>query len=380
MFLDGSERSLKSALETLKRFYCMSGLKINIDKTRAVWIGSMNKSNLTLCKEYKLDWDQKPIKILGVTFTPEVFDIWEHNGPDILQKVEKILTSWSKRKLTLQGKITIIKSLALSKFVHFLIALPNPPGNLTQTLNKLFYRFLWNSGPDRIKRKYIVKDLSKGGLRMIHIDCFTKALKVTWWRRYIQNTVCTWSTLSGVNLSNIYIRGDNFANLKAEEVRNPFWKDTLQSWKSFCRNVSVETLEDILSSPIWYNSKLSQGQNLFIKEWHDKGIHNIVDLLNMEGTFYTFDDFKEKYNVNGTYLDYYSLLRKIPMVWKAKIRDGKIICQEFKHNVLHNCYVKYLTKEKKGSKTFYNILVGVKEAAPPPCRWVNIADEISQEH
>ena len=61
----------------------MSGLKINIDKTKAIWIGSMTKSNRKLCQEYKLDWDQKPIKILGVTFTPEVFNMWDYNSPEI---------------------------------------------------------------------------------------------------------------------------------------------------------------------------------------------------------------------------------------------------------------------------------------------------------
>ena len=69
-------------------------------------------------------------------------------------KVENIIKTWSKRKLTLLGKITIIKSLALSKFVHLFMGLPNPPGILMKRLNKLFYTFLCNSGPDRIKRKY----------------------------------------------------------------------------------------------------------------------------------------------------------------------------------------------------------------------------------
>ena len=38
--------------------------------------------------------------------------------------MEKTLLSWSKRKLTLPGKITVIKSLAFSKFIHLFTALP----------------------------------------------------------------------------------------------------------------------------------------------------------------------------------------------------------------------------------------------------------------
>ena len=73
-----------------------------------------------------------------------------------LEKVENTIKTWSKRRLSIQGKITIIKSLAIAKFVHLFLALPNPPGNLEKPLNKLFYKFIWNSGPDRIKRQYII--------------------------------------------------------------------------------------------------------------------------------------------------------------------------------------------------------------------------------
>ena len=247
IFLDGTEITLRKTLEKLNTFYLMSGLKLNIDKTKAIWIGSRNKSNRRLCKEYKLDWNQEPFKILGVTFTPEVFDIWDKNATDILKKVEYTIKAWSKRKLTLLGKITIIKSLALSKFVHLFLALPNPPGNLVKNLNKLFYSFLWNSGPDRIKRKFIVKDIEKGGLRMIQIDSFITALKVTWLRRHILQPDCSWSSLSNINMNSIFSKGENYAETKAKELLNPFWKDVLRSWKHFCKSVMPETLEDIQS-------------------------------------------------------------------------------------------------------------------------------------
>ena len=97
----------------------MSGLKINEDKTKTLWICSMSGSDLRLYHNYNLDWEQGPIKILGVIFTLEVFKIWDFNSLQAVRKMEQILQSWSKRKLTLPGKITIIKSLAFSKFIYF---------------------------------------------------------------------------------------------------------------------------------------------------------------------------------------------------------------------------------------------------------------------
>ena len=98
------------------------------------------------------------------------------------------LNQWSKRKLSLAGRITIIESLAVSKFVHLFISLPAPPNELIKELEKLFYKFLWNSGPDRVKRKIIIKNITCAGLRMIELKSFIKALKVSWLRRILQQS------------------------------------------------------------------------------------------------------------------------------------------------------------------------------------------------
>ena len=173
LLLDGSEISLKEALRTLKQYYIMSGLKINVDKTRALWIGSLSNSEKTLCDEYPLDWSQA----LGVVFSPLLFNIWDLNSQEVLLKVKNILNQWSRRKLTLIGRITVIKSLALSKFVHLFISLPAPPNELIKELEKMFYKFLWNSGPDRIKRRIIIKNIEYAGLRMVEFKVIYKSIK-----------------------------------------------------------------------------------------------------------------------------------------------------------------------------------------------------------
>ena len=45
---------------------------------------------------------------------------------------------WSKRKLNLIGRITIIKSLALAKFFPLLLVLPNPTDNLLTNIEIIF--------------------------------------------------------------------------------------------------------------------------------------------------------------------------------------------------------------------------------------------------
>ena len=136
IFLDGTEKSLQETLSVLDNFYIISGLKINIEKTKAIWIGSCSNSERKICRNYQLDWTQGPFKILGVTFTTEVFDIWDVNTAPYINKAKNLIQQWSKRKLTLFGRIIFIKSLVLSKFIHLFLALPNPPGELVKKIRK----------------------------------------------------------------------------------------------------------------------------------------------------------------------------------------------------------------------------------------------------
>ena len=92
------------------------------------------------------------------------------------------MNHWSKRRGTLSARITVIKSLAISKCVHLFISLPAHPNELIKELEKLFYRFLWNSGPGKIKRKVVVKNIECAGLRMVDLKSFIKALKISWLR------------------------------------------------------------------------------------------------------------------------------------------------------------------------------------------------------
>ena len=99
----------------------------------------------------------------------------------------KELNHWEKRNLTPFGKITVIKTLVLSKIVHILTSLPSPSKKLLNEINKIFYNFLWSDKPDKIKRSVIKLKFREGGLGMVDIELFDKALKLTWIRKTLLN-------------------------------------------------------------------------------------------------------------------------------------------------------------------------------------------------
>ena len=64
---------------------------------------------------------------------------------------------------------------------HLLMSLPDTSDKLLNDLEKMFYKFLWDNKPDKFKRQTV------GGLKMINIVNFTKALKGSWIRRLIRD-------------------------------------------------------------------------------------------------------------------------------------------------------------------------------------------------
>ena len=56
MFLDGTEESLKACLDLYHDFSKCSGLRINLSKTKAIWIGSKTKSLEILLAGEQLTW------------------------------------------------------------------------------------------------------------------------------------------------------------------------------------------------------------------------------------------------------------------------------------------------------------------------------------
>ena len=47
------------------------------------------------------------------------------------------------------------------------------------------FNFLWKNGRDKIKRQVVMQVYEKGGLRMVEINQFINALKISWIRRSI---------------------------------------------------------------------------------------------------------------------------------------------------------------------------------------------------
>ena len=63
--------------------------------------------------------NNKTVKILGVHFSYNRNLEQDKNFSEHILKIESILRSWRMRQLTLERRITVFKSLAISNVAHF---------------------------------------------------------------------------------------------------------------------------------------------------------------------------------------------------------------------------------------------------------------------
>ena len=205
------------------------------------------------------------------------------------------------RHLTPIGKITIIKTLVLSKFIHLFISLLTPTEYI-DAINKLLFDYIWNGKPDKINRQQICKKTSVG-LGMINVYNFERTLKIKWLMHFISGQETDWQTLlchDIKGLKRLFILGGEWSNLQISSL-NPFWKTVFTYFKELCRDVKVQTNQDIFSSSLWFNTHIGTDK-LFFPDWFKHGIHIVGDTINVNGNILSLLEVKNRYNFLVTFL------------------------------------------------------------------------------
>ena len=95
---------------------------------------------------------QDKLKILGMNFYIDQTNN-KNNWLDIIPKIKGIVQDHENRRLTIFGKIQIIKTLIIPLFIH-IARLVIPSEKITKEINQILFKFLWNNYPiEQLSRK-----------------------------------------------------------------------------------------------------------------------------------------------------------------------------------------------------------------------------------
>ena len=121
---------------------------------------------MPICGMRCINLHDDTIKVLGIHYSYDKQLENDENLKKYIAKIENVLKLWKARNLSLEGKITVFKSLALSKITHLALVKTIPPSIIDQ-LNKTQKNFIWNELNPKIKNSAINDNYENCGLKYV---------------------------------------------------------------------------------------------------------------------------------------------------------------------------------------------------------------------
>jgi hypothetical protein len=330
------ENSLKVALNTFENFYKCTGLKMNREKSEAIWIGASSNYRH---KPFKLKWT-KGATYLGIYISNDVKEINQKNFGDKIEKVKELLNMWTLRKMTIRGKIQIINTLIIPQMLYPSTVLAIPKSCIDE-YNHAIIKFLWNNKPAKVKYRSLINTIDKGGLKLQDLQSKVDSIKIKWikqmednechspWKGYLEYIIKDKCTA---------IPHYNYNIAEQHNINDGFYKQVFDIWRKIKIN-KVETYEDICRQPIWNNQNITVGnRTIAYNQWHNQGIRYIGDIIDDKGNIMTQQQIEQEYSITSHFLQYQSLSAAIPKHWKTIIKENKgLVCFDTNEQ---NCAIK----------------------------------------
>jgi hypothetical protein len=230
----GNIRIIKA---NLMLFESMSGLKVNYHKSLLVGINIAHNwieeaANILQCK-----LGSTPFKYLGLPIgaNPRRNSTWQ----TVIDVVKSRLSSWKHKKLSIGGRVVVIKSVLSAIPVYFLSFFKAPTGIISK-LESLFKQFLWGGSEDErkinwVKWEKICRPIEEGGLGIKNLRAFNISLLCKWdwktrseseslWYRALANRygVSEGSIRRGANSSSLWWKDISLLDSGVSEAVNTF--------------------------------------------------------------------------------------------------------------------------------------------------------------
>ena len=311
--------SLSSLLNTYGE---CSGLKLNKDKKEAYWLGSSYRNHEVL----DINKVNEPIKILGIFFTYDQLKSKELNFDSTLKSIRKSLNCWQWRNLTLIGKIQLVKTFAMPKFMYR-ASLISFDKDIIKSINSVIFNFVWR-GKDKIKRLALISEYEDGGLKMPHPESLIKTQRIACLKRYLDDYRSPWKVFLSHYLKNVgtrFLLQCNFTPSRLPCKLPIFYKECLEAWSDFNGNHDIiATKQDVLNEIVWNNQNLLiNKQSIYNKRIKEAGFLKLGDILSNGSKLKSWDAFREKNLSLSDYLLLQGIFSAIPPNWKLSLKDGE---------------------------------------------------------
>ncbi len=380
------ELSLNRALETLDKFALVSGLKLNRTKTELLKLGRGQLRDQAKSRNSGIKYISEGFKSLGIWFSIGGNDSSKLNFVNCIDRIRTQINIWRQRNLSLKGKITILKALIVPQLVY-VCSMLFVPDWFTAAVNKLFNDFLWDGKRAKVKNSTVIGEISKGGLKMPHVNSIIQSLKLNWLRRLLDpRCEGKWKSLSWrlINVSPVEL-SSKLLPKHLPPCATPFYQQIIDVWYDVY-SVEPRNVGEVLKEKVWRNCRILVGGAPVChgyKTWEDAGIERIENLVSKHnGKLLTLQEMRDKYQIEIETMKYNSVATAIPRQWKQLILESdKPIETEFHDNdsPYINARSKQIQFRQLKTRDFYWLLI--EKAFQPPTaidKWCAIYPQLQE--
>ena len=311
--------SVHRCVQLLEHFKKCAGLAINKDKTKVFQLGT---SSLITENKFGLRWTKDDVKVTGIYVGKNLNSLNREMIETKIQKMKTLTNMWKGRKLTIKGKITLIRCQMLPNLLYLASCLYFSDDQV-KSIDKVFFEFLWPNKKHHVKKNVIIQEIERGGLRMPDIESMIKSIKIMSLKRLCSgSSKYTEFVTQLLNLGNlkkhmIYKYDKNFLD---EQI--PFYyRQLLECWYEL-HSTPPKNTDEILEEHLYNNKFILVGGEPVKPDVgpHVNKLKRIKDLVDKDGNFINATELKNKNNVTIDIMLHNSIKSAIPRHWIDAIK------------------------------------------------------------
>ena len=325
-----TEKSITSCFKILHTYSEASGAKLNLKKTKGLYIGSWKNKQPTL-KE--IGWVNN-VTALGTKFGFNINyeDIWMKK----FTKFKKKINQWKKRDLTIFGKKTLINSYIISNIGYLTeIYAANIPDKFIKDTTDLIRDFLWEKPVWKVAKKTMALKKEHGGIEIPDVSVFIQSRKIKWLIRIIHTLPQNWNIIGQKILTRLDEKyNERFFILQCSKLNeidlktSPFYKTCLKAWTSMLEKNEITTPKEILNENLFGNKHiLNHNKAIFLNHWAKSNIKQVKDVWNLESQrFRSGPEIYNKLSTKNNWIAEFGIINKaIPEKWIKILKNENTI-------------------------------------------------------
>ncbi|GJR84790.1 RNA-directed DNA polymerase, eukaryota [Tanacetum coccineum] len=254
------DSNLTTIIRVLDCFFCASGLRINLHKSKLMGIAVENSlvdlaANGIGCMTLKLLFQYLGVNIGG---NMSRINSWD----DVINKVHRRLSKWKMKTLSIGGRLTLLKSVLGSMPIYYM-SMFKVPIHVLKKLESIRSHFFNGVDPNVrkmtfVKWDHVLASKEKGGLGVSSLYALNRALIFKWVWRFRTQNLSLWSRVIKA------IHGDN------DKISIPHNSSISSNWMDIIREMHLLKTKgiDLLGS---IKKKLGNGENTSFWEETWKG-------------------------------------------------------------------------------------------------------------